>query len=355
MKKLIFIFIFANITFSALSQYSITIYKDEISAYNENKIMPIASLTKLMNVITALDILKEKNISLDTEIIIDRKVLDIKESGINFKLNDKIKIRDLLKAQLVYSANNASYAIAYNLGGLDYFVYRMNKKAKDLNMLDTTFYTPAGLPTHYTNMPLDISTAKDLYLLTIEALKNEMIIKWASSEFFEYNNIKYQNRNKLLNNQGNYGLKTGYHSLAGFNMIAVSKVKGIDLISISLADDSEKDRINTQLEMIKNFDNSIKKYISKDSLYGNIYVKDSKEKSITAIFADDFYYYTDNIIIKEKINNLTGNININDKVGEVSFYTSENKHIKTIDLLAKTSTRKLNFFEKMFSLWYNLW
>ena len=347
-KIIVLISMFAySLSYAYISIYSATDSGYVSNKYNEELKRPIASLTKVMNVMVALDIIKEEKISLDEYVSIDENVLSIKETGILFKKGDKIKLTDLLKAELVYSANNAAYAVAYRLGGLDKFVARMNQKAKILNMKNTEFYTPAGLPTSYTNKPLDISTAKDLYILALESLKYNKMLEWSNSKFLEYNKIKYYNRNKILSKNGNYGLKTGYHSLSMYNMIGINKINDINLITVSLGDETEEGRFETQMKASIDFKNSLKLLVKKDGIYGDIKVKDSKEKKLSAKFSKDFYYINTDVIIKEIVYDLKGKIKVGDKVGEVQFYTYNNKYITKVDLLANTSTNKLNFFEKL--------
>lgn len=93
--------------------------------------------------------------------------------------------RDLLRAENIYSANNAAYLVAKHIGNgsIDKFVELMNEKAKELGMKNTKFYTPAGLPTSMTGRQLDTSTADgNLYLLAMAAMKDKRIREWAEEK-----------------------------------------------------------------------------------------------------------------------------------------------------------------------------
>ncbi len=331
------------------SGYSVTDTNDVVFKYNENEIKPIASLTKVMNVMVTLDMVKQGLVKLDDYVTITRPMTLINESGIDIKVGDRIRLSDLLKAQLVYSANNAAYAVAYYVSNnnLDKFIELMNKKAVQLDMKNTTFYTPAGLPTRYTRMPLDVSTASDLSKMARHALEYPEILQFSSLKSIKINGKSYKNRNKILGIEGNFGMKTGFHNLSGFNMIGVSKINGLTLINITLDDKTDKEKFKSQLELSKHFKEKLVKLFKKDQYYAKLNVKNSKEKTIDTRLSSDFYYLNSQVKVYEKIYNLSGSIEKNSKVGEISIYSLNNKLITKIDILASTSTRKLNIFERI--------
>lgn len=337
------------ISFCFEAGYSVTNTNDVVFKYNENEIKPIASLTKVMNVMVTLDMIKKGKIGLDDIVTITKPMTLINESGIDFKIGDRIKLSDLLKAELVYSANNAAYAVAYYVSNnnLDKFIEEMNKKAIELNMINTTFYTPSGLPTRYTRMPLDVSTAVDLSKMAREALKYREIMEFSNLKSITINGKEYRNRNKILGIEGNHGLKTGFHNLSGFNMIGINNVKGLTLINITLDDKTDKEKFKSQLELTKNFKEKLIKIFSKNQYYTKLEVKNSKEKTIDTRLSNDFYYIDTQIKVYEKIYDLSGSIQKNSKVGEISIYTLNDKLITKIDILASTSTRKLNILERI--------
>ena len=143
----------------------------------ENKIHPIASLTKVMNIIVALDQIDKGNANLEDRVCFTSENANIGGSWLNVKSGDCFMLRDLIRAEIIYSANNAAYLVANHIGkgNIDNFSKLMNEKAKELGMNNTTFYTPAGLPTSMTGKGMDISTAYDLYLLGKKAIEDERI------------------------------------------------------------------------------------------------------------------------------------------------------------------------------------
>jgi D-alanyl-D-alanine carboxypeptidase len=114
---------------------------------------PIASITKLMTSIVALE-----NINQSSVIKITSAIEEEVGSNNTFAVGDSYTANDLLKAMLSASSNDAAYALAQSVGQ-NVFIQKMNDKAKELSMSQTDFYEPSGLS--YLNQ----STAHDLYLL----------------------------------------------------------------------------------------------------------------------------------------------------------------------------------------------
>lgn len=191
-----------------------------------------ASLTKIM---TAMLILERGN--LDDWVTVTKEAAFTGESSMALKEGEKIRLRDLLRAILVRSANDACVAAAIHLAGsVEKFVDWMNSKAKELGMANTHFVNPHGLhnPQHYT-------TARDLLVLTRYALQNpifrsivserEIVIPPTNKSALRH----YWNRNKLLELYPNCdGVKTGYTVPAGKCLVASATRGGWQLIAIVL-------------------------------------------------------------------------------------------------------------------------
>lgn len=356
MKKYLSLLILLSVNIYAYnSMYSATDKGYVFMKKSENDKRPIASITKLMNIAVAFDFINQGKISLDDYVVIDSEVANMRESSIALNAGDKIKVEDLIKAQLVYSANNASYALAkYISGDADKFAVLMNNKAKELQMNNTVFYTPAGLPTGYTNRPLDVSSVIDIYKLSNYLIKNKKVLEYAKLPYIEIKNVKYYNRNKILGVNGNIGLKTGYHDKAGFNMVGLNKINDDDyLITVTFDDETIHDRFKSQMEISEKFLNEYKLIFNDKKEYFNFKVENSKEKFVKGKLEKDFYYFTDDINVIEEIKDLKGNIKIGDIIGKIKILYKNNE-VTSINILASSETRKLNFFEKLLSIWYNV-
>ena len=120
-----------------------------LTVKNENKVWPIASLTKLMTA----NVLLEKKPSLQTRYAV-KKIDDVGGAKLYLKNGDKLSIQDLYYAMFLGSANNAANALARTSGlTKEKFVAKMNANAKSLNLLNTKFTDPPGMDTTKDGVP----------------------------------------------------------------------------------------------------------------------------------------------------------------------------------------------------------
>ena len=184
-------------------------------AQNENKIEPIASITKLATALVFL----ENNPDFEKKYKITKK--DRVEGGkIYLYQGDEVKIKNLLFLSLIGSANTATMALV-NASGIekDKFILAMNEKMKEIGLEKTNFVDPIGLSNK------NISTAKEIAKLIQFAMNNDNILK--ATQYKKYEFITNGNRkvivnntneilNKEINNIKNIGGKTGWTESAGY-------------------------------------------------------------------------------------------------------------------------------------------
>jgi len=187
---------------------------------NINEIIAPASLTKLM---TSLILIENYNlsdyieISLPSDYIYEGKVAYLK-SG------QKMTVESLLEFILIYSANDACFAVVELFTeNTDDFSNLMNKKAQELGMNNTNFKNPDGLDQegHFT-------TLNDLLILSKEVINNYELLSIIMRQSF-ISNIEgedkvYLNTNKLID-RNFYGLKTGWTNNAGSNFYWFKSIK----------------------------------------------------------------------------------------------------------------------------------
>lgn len=174
--------------------------------------LPIASLTKIMTAIVAIE-----HGDLNDMVKASKNAVGVEGSSIFLRLGEELSLEDLLYGLMLRSGNDAAVAIAEHVGGsVEGFVYLMNEKARILGLENTHFMNPHGLdhPDHY-------SSARDLAILTSYALKNPTFQKIVSTQVKtapladEAWDRKWFNKNKMLRMyQGADGVKTGYTRLA---------------------------------------------------------------------------------------------------------------------------------------------
>lgn len=172
---------------------------------NAQKRLPLASLTKLMTALVALE-----NYQISETIEISQKDILTKESKIY--PGQKIKIEKLLHFLIVISENSAAQALANKIG-FDLFVFLMNEKAKFLNLKNTFFANPTGLDPLKENEKINYSSAEDLAKLAkYITLKRPFI--WQISTLKKIDS--QENTNKLLGKvPAILGGKTGETKRAG--------------------------------------------------------------------------------------------------------------------------------------------
>ncbi|MBU1167670.1 D-alanyl-D-alanine carboxypeptidase [Patescibacteria group bacterium] len=208
-------------------------------AKNPDKKVAMASITKVMTVLLALD---EKD-RFEEEVLIDNEMILLEGAKIKLLRDEKIRLGDLVKGALISSGNDAACAVGKYLGDgdLSRFTELMNKKASELGLENTQFKNPTGLDEegHY-------STARDLTKLFTEALKDESfrdMINTKDTEAHALNVEKihyFHNTNRLLHGSYPYmkGGKTGYTENAGFCLLSLSGNSDKDeIITVVLGSD----------------------------------------------------------------------------------------------------------------------
>ena len=226
-----------------------------IFAKDADTFYPLASVTKMMSLMVTFDEIKAGKISLKDKVRISKNSLKYGGSGIALKAGQIFSLEDLIKASAIYSANNATYAIAEYIGkgSVFSFVTKMNKKLKDYGLQnEIKYHTPAGLPTRVTKQPMDEGTARGVYKLSIEALKYKKYIQIAGIKSTKIHNdkISIRNRNHLIGENGVYGIKTGFHKEAKYNIAVASKFEGIDVIIIVMGGETYKTRDGIVLSVL---------------------------------------------------------------------------------------------------------
>ena len=209
---------------------------------NVSSAYPIASLTKMMvALLTVEDVRSGKltwndNVKWTRETIVGRRKNRKKiYSEVSYSL------KDVFKASMIASNNECAEQMARFIGNknLQETIDRMNTRAKELNMLNTYFGNPTGLPAPH-RMFDNSASPSDLLLLTLEMLKYNEVIEIASMGYAEIENGKssnvISNHNRLtIEYSGEVdGLKTGYTRRAGFCLVATTAKCEHRLVSIVL-------------------------------------------------------------------------------------------------------------------------
>ncbi len=207
--------------------------------YEENgyAIMPMASTTKIMTCILALESGK-----LQEYVTVSRNAQGQPKVRLGIREGEAYKLEDLLYSLMLESHNDTAVAIAEYLGGsVEGFADMMNAKAKELGCENTYFITPNGLDATKDGK-MHSSTAYDMALLTAYALENEAfcnLITTNSHTFKEQNGRKQYtvyNKDAFLGMyDGAIGVKTGFTNGAGYCFVGAVERDDAKFISVVLA------------------------------------------------------------------------------------------------------------------------
>ncbi len=194
-----------------------------------------ASLTKVLTCTMAIE-----SGRLDDEVVITREATLVEPTKAGFRVGDRIRLRDLVKAAMVNSSNDAAFAIGIHLGGsVSGFVPMMNARARALGMTSSHFTNPAGFDAGV--WAGNRTTARDLMTLTEHAVRNPEFNAIARLDHVTFRDMSgtrvfsLKTHNKMLEVYPySVGIKTGFTNRAGKCLIARAIKDRKDLLMVML-------------------------------------------------------------------------------------------------------------------------
>jgi D-alanyl-D-alanine carboxypeptidase len=190
-----------------------------LHATNADTRLHPASLTKMMTLYIAFQAIQRGEIGLDTEVVITSNAAAEPPSKLGLRSGQKIRLRYLLRAAAVRSANDAATAIGEAISGTeDAFAERMNRTAAAMGMTNTTFRNMHGL-----TQDGHLSTARDMTILGRHVIYdfpqyyNLFSRRTADAGIAQ---VSHTNTRWLNSYEGGDGVKTGFTNAAGFNLVA---------------------------------------------------------------------------------------------------------------------------------------
>ena len=201
-------------------------------AQNEHERLPFASTTKIMTALLALE-----QPEIDAEFVVDSGAIRVEGSSMGLVEGDTVTLRTLAVGMLLPSGNDAANAAAVQIAGsIPAFAEKMNSRAAEIGMTNTSFETPSGLDGehHY-------STAYDLALLARVALQNADFMEICSSQRMKVNfgnpphDRWLSNSNRLLSRyEHTNGMKTGFTRRSGRCLVSTALKDNVQLIVVTL-------------------------------------------------------------------------------------------------------------------------
>jgi len=232
---------------SAVSALSYDVTSDQLLyEADSKKKVPIASLTKIMTAVVALE-----NEPLDKKYFIEPEAL-VGENIMGLSVGEELTLEDLLYGLILHSGNDAAETIASGSKfGRENFLYLMNKKAQELGLTDTNFTNPSGLEGDGNQY----STAYDLLVISRYALENsdfKRIVASAEHEIPQSSTHKYfylENQTNLLTTYpGVKGVKTGFTDEAGMCLVTYLEFRGHHIIAILLNSENRRQEMKDLLD-----------------------------------------------------------------------------------------------------------
>lgn len=216
----------------------------------ENVVQPLppASITKLMTNYVVFEQLNSNSIHPAEMVAISEKAWRAEGSRMFADVNTAIPLEPLLKSTVIQSGNDASIALAEHIAGSEEgFAVMMNRTARKLGLLQSSFKNSTGLPAdqHYMSV-------KDIAKLSAAIIRDyPNYYRWYSEKQYTHNGITQYNRNKLLWKDDSVdGLKTGYTDEAGFCLVGSALRSGHRWIAVVMGAKSAQARENSIREIL---------------------------------------------------------------------------------------------------------
>lgn len=332
--------------------------------YNMHEKLRPASVTKIMSLLLIMEALDSGKIQLTDKIPCTEDAAKMGGSQIWLDVRETLTVEEMLKAICVVSANDCVVAMAdYLEGSQDAFVKKMNQKAQELGMNDTTFKNCHGI-----DEDGHLTSAYDIAIMSRELLMNHpSITKYTTIWMDSLRDGKSSlvNTNKLVRNyNGCTGLKTGSTSIALYNLSASATRNNLSLIAVVLKAPTPAIRFsNTQKLLDYGFSNySVTSFGKKGDVIKSVEIKKGTTSSIDAILENDAEVLMSNGSNKD----VTQEVKLDDtfnapilegqKLGEVEFSINGNV-VSTVNLVANKSSDKLSFgsiIKFVMNKWFNM-
>lgn len=361
-----------NTNVDKFSKSSILIDQDTgrvLYGKNPDEKRPLASLSKMMTFLIAIEAINNKEVNPQDIIVVDKDIAKVRGSSYKLKEGEEVPLIELMKGLMIVSGNDAAVAISKHIGkSEEKFVERMNKKAKEIGMTSTSFVNCNGLPIYSLSDPKkspkeNISTARDIAKLGKFMMDNYEKEVTAITDMQTYT---YSKRGFCKNNTNGLlsiipevdGIKTGYTGNAGYCLAFSMKInedtKNIEnrLIGVSLGANHKNKRIQACLAMLKygkeNF--TTQKVMSKEDLIGKKYLKGLEELEITLESKEDL------IIVKKNDENINTQLTFKeiklpikkgDVLGVIKYYNDDGEILGASKIVSREDLSNISLKTRM--------
>ena len=317
-------------------------------AKNEQERLPIASVTKIMTSLLVFEALEAGKISYEEMVTVSDHAASMGGSQVYLEPGEQMSVKDLMKAMMISSANDATMALAEHVAGsVETFVSMMNNRAAALGMENTAFKNPHGLDEegHY-------SCAKDVACMTRELLTHKDVSQFTTvwMDTIRDGAFGLSNTNKLIRYySGATGMKTGFTNAAGFCLSGTAMRDGLHLIAVVLGGESSNERFGTVKKMLDYGFANYSVFTPEHLKVEDIFVPGGTDNYLSADYTPPSMLTEKGVAgeITQRISvfeDISAPVAQGDKVGRVDIYRDGNL-IATADLLATESIQRIGFGE----------
>lgn len=330
---------------------------------NSHDRLPPASVTKVMTMLLIMEAIDRGQMSLEDKVTISEKAASMGGSQMYMEPGEQQKLETLMMGIAIASANDACVAAAeHHSGTADIFVENMNKRAKELGMMDTNFVNTNGLPVanHYTS-------AYDIALMSKELLKHDKIHDWFSIWMTnitvglpgkKQTELGLTNTNRLIKTYpGANGIKTGFTQEAGYCLSASAKKGDLSLIAVIMGSSTTKVRFAEAAKLLDygfaNYDSV--KLAEKGEPMGTVVIEKGAPNLVNAVAPDHVSVLVNKgekdtirgeLVFKESI---SAPVAKGDQLGELVIYKKD-KEIARYPVVAEEKVNKASMMQIYFRM-----
>jgi D-alanyl-D-alanine carboxypeptidase len=218
---------------------------------NADAVTPPASLTKMMTLYLTFKALREGRLTFDQKLSVSKRASLAAPCKLWLKSGSTITVRDAILGMVTKSANDASIAIAEELGkgSEDHFAALMTQQARKLGMSQTVFKNSHGLPEKQQSR----TSARDMAIMSLYLYKHfPEYFKFFKEPKFAYKGQVHTNHNRLLGKiPGLDGIKTGFINASGFNLAASVVRNNRRIIAVVMGGESAQARNNKMVKLLE--------------------------------------------------------------------------------------------------------
>ena len=214
-----------------------------LTARDARASVPIASITKLMTVLVALDHRRLRDV-----VTVDPRAASVGESSVGLTPGERITVADLIRAALIQSANDAADALALAVApDFEAFARLMNAKARRLGLTDSHFVRPDGL-----DASGHVSSARDVTMLARVAMRTRFVrdtVRLTDATLTDGRVVRTWN-DLLSTFPSLLGVKTGHTAAAGWSEVAAARGRGLTVYATVLGSPSRSERNDDLAELL---------------------------------------------------------------------------------------------------------